>query len=204
MFRGVHPHWGNDAFPTVSDSPYFRKYFQTLWKIFSILPFPDKFFDFHPQKFLMTFFSHRPQILIFPPIFPVSVHFPPVSRKFLFPPYFYKFPPLFSKNSRVFTHLICVFRFPLLLRWCIYASHNARTGRPCRCWPSKTAQSSLSKWDIDPMQWIQNTNYNKRRDPLLPLDRLTDRLTHIICLLLYYSYVAYVRLHMYECIFEVN
>jgi len=30
-----------------------------------------------------------------PPIFPVSVHFPPVSRKLLFPPYFDKFPPLF-------------------------------------------------------------------------------------------------------------
>ena len=49
-------------FPSVSDFLLFQKNFQTLWKIFQILPFPEKFFDFHPPKFLMTFFSHQPQI----------------------------------------------------------------------------------------------------------------------------------------------
>jgi len=40
-----------------------------LWKIFKILPYPEKFLDFHPPKFLMTFFSHRPQISNFPLFF---------------------------------------------------------------------------------------------------------------------------------------
>src|SRR6218665_844302 len=84
-------------FPPVSDVPLFSKNFQTLWKIFKILPFHEKFLHFHPQKFLMTCFSHRPEISNFPPTFPVSVHhFPPVSRKLLFriPPYF----PCFSAS----------------------------------------------------------------------------------------------------------
>jgi len=32
----------------------------------------------------------------------------------------------------VFLHTLCVFRFPLVWLWCISASHNTRTGRPCR------------------------------------------------------------------------
>src|SRR6218665_2456304 len=67
-------------FSPVSDSPLFSKNFQTLWSIFSILPFPNKFLDFHPPKFLVTFlFSHRPQLSNFPlfPLFQyVSLCFP--------------------------------------------------------------------------------------------------------------------------------
>src|SRR6218665_3619631 len=102
-------------FPPVSDFlTYFRKNSQTPWKIFPILPFPEKFLDFHPTKFLITFFNHGLQILNFPhPIFSASLYFSPVSRKLLFPRYFYKFLPLFSGNLRVF-HTLCVFRFPLL------------------------------------------------------------------------------------------
>ena len=91
-------------FPPVSDFPLFLTNFQTLWKILKMLPFPEKFFDFHPPKFLMTFFSHRPQILNFPPVFPVS-------RKLLFPPTFTNFPPVFEKFT-CFLHAFCVFRFP--------------------------------------------------------------------------------------------
>ena len=41
-------------FPSVSDfPPIFEKF---NWKIFNILPFPEKFIDFHPRKFLITFF----------------------------------------------------------------------------------------------------------------------------------------------------
>src|SRR6218665_3551864 len=52
----------------VSDFPLFSKNFQTMRKILKVLPFPKKFLDFHPPKFLMTFsfFSHRPQISISP------------------------------------------------------------------------------------------------------------------------------------------
>src|SRR6218665_3883789 len=76
LYRGVHPSRGHDAFsPLFQISHLFSKNFQTLWKFLKMLPFPEKFLDFHPSKFLMTYFSHRPQIsnLNSPP---VSVHFP--------------------------------------------------------------------------------------------------------------------------------
>ena len=91
LARGVHPPQTMMHFLPVSDSPISEN-FRTFWKILTILPFPEKFLDFRPPKFLMTFFlviDHKFQI---PPIFVVSVHFPPVSRKLFFPPYFYKFP----------------------------------------------------------------------------------------------------------------
>src|SRR6218665_73145 len=76
-------------------------------------PFAEKFLDFHPQKFLMTFFlviAHK--FRIFPPIFTVSIHFPPVSRKLFFPPYFDKFSlPVLDKFT-CFLHTLRVFRFP--------------------------------------------------------------------------------------------
>src|SRR6218665_2693012 len=73
-----------------------------------MLPFPEKFLDFHPQKFLMTFFSHRPQISNFPLIFPVSVHFPPVSRKLLLSPLLLKISPCFRKIPLLFTYFLCI------------------------------------------------------------------------------------------------
>ena len=102
-------------FPPVSDFPLFSKNCKVLWKISKIVPFPpEKMSDFHPQKFLMTFFlviDHK--ILNFPPILPVLVHFPPDWRKLLFPPYFHKFPPCFRKIHQLFTYF-CVF-FPVAL-----------------------------------------------------------------------------------------
>src|SRR6218665_201049 len=58
----------------------------------------------------MTFCSHQPQILNFPPIFTISIHFPPISRKLFFP-HFSKFSSLFSQNL-CFLHTLCVFCFP--------------------------------------------------------------------------------------------
>ena len=109
-------------FPLFQISPLFSTNFQTLWKIPKMLPFPEKIFDFHPPKFIMTsFFSHRPHISNFAPyIFSVWVHFPHVSRKLLFPPTF-KIPPLFSKNSPAFYILYVYFVSPLLWPWCMYA-----------------------------------------------------------------------------------
>ena len=54
--RGVHPSEVMMHFPPVSDVPLFPKNFRTSWKIFANLPFPKKFVDFHPPKFLTTFF----------------------------------------------------------------------------------------------------------------------------------------------------
>ena len=99
------------------------------------------------------FFSHQPQISIFPPIFPISKHFSPISRKLFFPQYFSKFPPVFGKFT-CFLHAFCYSRFPLVWLWCIYASHNARTGRPWR----QAKPGGLGK------QW-QNTTVNGPRKP---------------------------------------
>ena len=83
------------------------------WNFFPILPFPKKNFNFYPPKFLMIFLviNHKSQIS----------------------PYFENFPPVLEKFN-CFLNTLCVFRFPfpLLWPWCIYASPNARTGRP---WP---------------------------------------------------------------------
>src|SRR6218665_1618663 len=75
-------------------------------KIFQILPFPTTFFDFHPPKFLMTFFSYRLKILNFSPIFAVSVHFPLSFTKITFSPTLKYFPPDFIKFT-CFLHALC-------------------------------------------------------------------------------------------------
>ena len=112
-----HPFlWGNDAFrgwfPPVSDfPPYFGKKCQIPWKISPILPFHTKIFNFHPPKVLMTFFSHRLQILNYPPIFAVSVHFLPYFAKFIIFPLLLQVSSDFVKLT-CFLHTLCVYRFP--------------------------------------------------------------------------------------------
>src|SRR6218665_1820682 len=103
-------------FPSCFRFPPFSKKLKNLCKISKILPFPEKFFHFHPPKFLTTFsFSHRPQISNLPPIFSISVHFPPSFAKIIIPPRptFTNFPSVFEKFT-CFLHAFCVFRFPLL------------------------------------------------------------------------------------------
>ena len=78
------------------------------------------------------FFSHRPQILNFLPYFRCFSTFPPVSRKLLFPHLLWQiFLPCFTQIHLLFTYFTCISFPPLLWPWCIYASPNARTGRPC-------------------------------------------------------------------------
>ena len=133
MTRGVHPPlrpWC--IFSPVSDfPPYFRKIFRLSGKCQKFLPFPEKISHFHPPKFLTTFFlviNHKFRIS---PCFACFTAFPPLIREnLLFPPYFSKFPPCFPKIQQLFTYFTCIFS-PLLWPWCIYASPNARTGRPC-------------------------------------------------------------------------
>src|SRR6218665_3951559 len=96
-------------FPPVTDSPLFSKNFRTLRKIFKLLPFTEKFIDFHPPKFLKIFFSHR--ISNFPLIFAVSVHFPLFRENYYSPPTLTTFPPVLHKFT-CFLHTLRVFRFP--------------------------------------------------------------------------------------------
>jgi len=116
-------------FPPFSDFPLFSKKFQTLWKSFNILPFPETFLDFHPSKFLMTFFSHRPQISN-SPYFPCFSTFPLFRENYYFPPLLSQIYPCLKKIHLLFTYFTCI-SFPLLWPWCIYASPNARTERSC-------------------------------------------------------------------------
>src|SRR6218665_2294838 len=82
--------------------PLFSKNFQTRRKIFTILPFPDKFLDFHPPKFLMT--PYFPCFNTFPPLFCENYYFPLILDKF--PP-----TPVLDKFT-CFLHALRVFRFP--------------------------------------------------------------------------------------------
>src|SRR6218665_1206430 len=84
--------------PLFQISPLFSKIFKILWEISKILPFPEKISDFHPPKFLMTFFL-------------VIDHICPSDwRKLLFPPYFHKFPPpVFRKIHQVLEKIWYIF-----------------------------------------------------------------------------------------------
>jgi len=75
---------------------------------FPAFTFSRKFFDFHPPKFLMTFFSLQPQISNFPPL---SIHFPLFRQSYSFRPTFQNF-PLFSANLRAFYIYFLCFSFP--------------------------------------------------------------------------------------------
>ena len=104
-------------------------------QIFRLCENFSKFYLF-PKNFSISsdnisddFFIHRPQNLNLPPYFLYFSTFPPVSRKLLFPPTLTNVPSVFKKFT-CFLHTLCVFRFPPLWPWCIYASPNARTGRP--------------------------------------------------------------------------
>jgi len=75
----------------------------------------------------MTFFVIRSDFVIFPYLQKryISLRFREI---------FYSFTvlqnlPLISLHLPVLSCFTC-FSFPLLLPWCIYASYNARTGRP--------------------------------------------------------------------------
>ena len=121
----------NDALSPVSDFPsVFEKNFRLRGKI-SDFTFSYKLFSFHPPKFPMTFFCHWLQILNLPTYFRCFTTFSPYKYfgKIIISPYLCKFPSDFAKPT-CFLHTLCVFRFPLLWPWCIYASHNARTRSP--------------------------------------------------------------------------
>ena len=121
----VHTHMGVQPlpkgammhFPPVSHFSLFPKNFQTSWEMFPILPFPKKFISLFIRQFPLS----SAKQYICPSCF---------GTTFIIPPYFFKFPPDFVQFTCFFTYFAC-FRFPLIRPWCIYASHNARTGRPC-------------------------------------------------------------------------
>src|SRR6218665_1396480 len=75
-------------FPPVSDFPPIFEKFSESVENFQNFTFSEKFLDFHPPKFLMTFFS------------------PVVSQKLFFPPF--KNSPCFRKILLPFTYFMCI------------------------------------------------------------------------------------------------
>ena len=106
--QGLPSPWGNDAFPPCFRFPLFPKKFLTRWEMSTILPFPEKFSDFHPPKFLMTFslvIDHKFRIS---PSFPCFCTFLP-----LFHQNYYSLPtftnsPCFWKIHVFFTCFLCI------------------------------------------------------------------------------------------------
>jgi len=118
--------------PLFQISPIFSKTSSyTPRKISPVWPFHKKIPIFIRKNFLRPY-SHSPQIWNFPTPISLFEFISPLFREIFLPLYFCKFPSDFVKFT-CFLHTLREFRFPLLLPWCIYASHNARTGRPLQC-----------------------------------------------------------------------
>src|SRR6218665_897439 len=96
-------------FPPVSDFPNIFKNFSDSVEIFLILPFPEKFLHFHPPKFLMTFFSHRPQIW-HSPYFSCFSNISPLFRENYYYPLLLKMAPPCFRKIHLLLHTLCVFR----------------------------------------------------------------------------------------------
>src|SRR6218665_1825708 len=79
-----------------------------------VLPFPENIFDSHPHKFLMTFFSHRPQISNSPYFLCFRTPSPLFRAFFYFTPTFKNVPLCFLKIHLLFTYFMCI-SFPLTL-----------------------------------------------------------------------------------------
>src|SRR6218665_336523 len=71
--------------PLFQISPLFSKNFQTLTKIFTVLPFPEKFLDFYPPKFLCDLFLSSTTNFEFPPYLPCFNTFLPCFAKIIIP-----------------------------------------------------------------------------------------------------------------------
>ena len=93
--------------PCLRFPPYFREIFRLCGKC-SNFTFSRKISRFSSAKIsddLFLVIDHKFQIS---PVFPVPVHFPPVSRKLLFLPYFDKFPLCFRKFHQLFAYFMCI------------------------------------------------------------------------------------------------
>jgi len=111
--KSVHPSLGNDAFPSLFQiSSLFPKNLSNSVENCPNFTFSEKKSRFSSAKiFDDLFFSHRPQIFLFPLYFHFFSPFPPFQRKSSFPPTLPNFPSDFVKCP-CFLHTFCDFRFP--------------------------------------------------------------------------------------------
>src|SRR6218665_2468403 len=80
----IHPPEAMMHFPPVSDFPSVSGKISDSEENFHNDTFTHKNFDFHPPKFLMTFFSHRLQIFNFP-LFWLFQYISPYFAKIIIP-----------------------------------------------------------------------------------------------------------------------
>ena len=108
------PPWGHDAFPACFRFPPIFEKFSDSVENFQNFTFSEKFSDFHPPKFLMTFSLIIARKFRISPLFSLFRYISPCFAKIIISPYFEKSPPPFSKNSPAFLHTLCVFFSPTL------------------------------------------------------------------------------------------
>src|SRR6218665_3374132 len=102
------------------------------------LTFSRQNFRFSSAKISDDFFSfsHRPQILNFPPYFASFSTFPPlIGKNSHFPPTFANFPPCFQKIQQLFTYFLCIFP--------PYFGHDAFMHHPMHVLDSPASESPL-------------------------------------------------------------
>ena len=90
-------------FPPISEK------FWTFWKILTILPFPEKFLDSHPPKFLMTFFLviHHKFWTSF--LFSLFQYISPCFEKIFLSPLLWQISsPYFRQIHLLFTYFACI------------------------------------------------------------------------------------------------
>src|SRR6218665_3975722 len=106
---GVHPPEAMMHFPSLFQiSPHIFEKFSDSEENFQNFTFSRKISRFSSEKIsddLFLVINHKFRV---PPIFPVSVHFHPVSRKLLFFPLLLKIPPCFRKIHLLFTYFTCI------------------------------------------------------------------------------------------------
>jgi len=116
--------------PLFQISPLFARNCSDSVENFPSFTFSEIFFGFSSSNISDDLFLVTDQ-KFWIPLFSLFQYISPYFGKFFFCPLLFQISPDFVKFTRCL-HTLCVFRFPLLWLWCIYASQNARTGRHCR------------------------------------------------------------------------
>ena len=149
--RGVHPPWDHDAFPPVSDSPYFLKFSQFYL-------FPTNFLIFIRQNFSWLVFLVIDQKFRNSPLFSLFQYISPLFRKnYYFPPALTHFPPCLDKFT-CFLHTLRVFRLPPTL----YFDHDAFMHHPMHV---LDAPASVSNRKMGLLSFTWDSNGQALADP---------------------------------------
>src|SRR6218665_2491233 len=115
------------------------------------------------------------------------VHFPPVSRKLLFPPYFDKFPLCFTQIHLLFAYFTCI-SFPptftvmhLCITQCTYWTPLCNTTIQCNMILGKTLQYITMQYNAKQFSTIQyyTMQYNAKQYNTKHIDTLLNNTTKV-------------------------